>query len=573
MKRTSKKVEPTPDLPVLDEVQELIEKERILLNLKLLDQQRLAEEWKKKHDSLLENIREPLIELNVDSHHNPNGGIGKISNYLNHRHTVHDMNDFHNTVVDRLYSWIADISDTLTEDLPIGLFAKFCKHIFGVRSPFEKDLSAVWFHNCELRDDFIPSILFLLRSPRLEAIDLSHNNLSHKFFQECAPVLKDRSTAPQYILLAGNLSLCDEIRVPISHFIDALTAETWGLTITLPDFSATLIPDDNKRDTKKNDLHADYKELVKQPMKALEFLETLNDRLQQRPDTLVPHFDATRTKTPKSPGKTRVKKAALDILGRNPLHFLSVLGLSHAHLCQQSLDTLEVTLQTACFSLTDLDLSCAFIGFHGAQVLQRSLARAECQLVCLRVMSNSLGDIGAKAITSTLKHNADLDENRTLTYLDLRSNDLTNKGLRGLTEYIRWNPVFHTVDVRGNAKISRDVVISMRRLLKTSSRTATEVRWADYGSSLESRRAPLGTTVRKELLSLPEKVIVSINSTKRAGRLYCIETSKLFANFPRSDLQESCLLTWQWRLNPNPHPHLNEPKYGKTKRTPRRLSA
>lgn len=168
----------------------MIEKERILLNLKLLDQQRLAEEWKKKHDSLLENIREPLIELNVDSHHNPNGGIGKISNYLNHRHTVHDMNDFHNTVVDRLYSWIADISDTLTEDLPIGLFAKFCKHIFGVRSPFEKDLSAVWFHNCELRDDFIPSILFLLRSPRLEAIDLSHNNLSHKFFQECAPVLK-----------------------------------------------------------------------------------------------------------------------------------------------------------------------------------------------------------------------------------------------------------------------------------------------------------------------------------------------------------------------------------------------
>ena len=49
--------------------------------------------------------------------------------------------------------------------------------------------------------------------------------------------------------------------MPISHLIDALTAETWGLTITLPDFSATLIPDDPKRDSKKNDLHADYKEL------------------------------------------------------------------------------------------------------------------------------------------------------------------------------------------------------------------------------------------------------------------------------------------------------------------------
>lgn len=63
-------------------------------------------------------------------------------------------------------------------------------------------------------------------------------------------------------------------------------------------------------------------------------------------------------------------------------------------------------------------------------------------------------------------------------------------------------------------------------------------------------------------------MLVSINSTKRTGRLYCIETSKLFANFPRSDLQESCLLTWQWRLNPNPHPHLSETKNSKTKRSP-----
>ena len=47
----------------------------------------------------------------------------------------------------------------------------------------------------------------------------------------------------------------------MSQFIDALTSETWGLTITLPDFPVTLIPDDQKRDAKKNELHADYKEL------------------------------------------------------------------------------------------------------------------------------------------------------------------------------------------------------------------------------------------------------------------------------------------------------------------------
>lgn len=153
-----------------------------------MDQQQVAEEWKRKYDNLLGNIREPFTELNVDSS-NPNGGIGKII-HQNHPQIVQDMNDFHNTIVDRLYHWIADLNDTLTDDLSIGLFAKFCKHIFGVRSPFEKELSIVWFRNCDLRDDFIPSISFLLRSPRLEAIDLSHNNLSHKFFQECVPVLK-----------------------------------------------------------------------------------------------------------------------------------------------------------------------------------------------------------------------------------------------------------------------------------------------------------------------------------------------------------------------------------------------
>ena len=176
-----------------DEVQELIDKERILLNLKLLDQQQVAEEWKKKYDNLLENIREPFVELNVDSQnfYRNREDIGTIKNNLyQQKRIVHDMNEFHNAVVNRLYNWIADISDSLSEDLSIGLFAKFCKHIFGVRSPFEKDLSIVWFRNCELRDDFIPSISFLLRSPRLEAIDLSHNNLSQKFMQECVPVLK-----------------------------------------------------------------------------------------------------------------------------------------------------------------------------------------------------------------------------------------------------------------------------------------------------------------------------------------------------------------------------------------------
>ena len=75
----------------------------------------------------------------------------------------------------------------------------------------------------------------------------------------------------------------------------------------------------------------------------MEFLEALNDRLQNVSGLPTP-FEMTKQKTQKSPGRIKKKKAAIDLLGRNPLHFLSVLGLSFAHLCKQSLETLEVVL-------------------------------------------------------------------------------------------------------------------------------------------------------------------------------------------------------------------------------------
>ena len=44
------------DIPLLDEVNALIEKEKTLLTLKLAEKQRDANEWKTKYDSLLQKI-------------------------------------------------------------------------------------------------------------------------------------------------------------------------------------------------------------------------------------------------------------------------------------------------------------------------------------------------------------------------------------------------------------------------------------------------------------------------------------------------------------------------------------
>ena len=70
--------------------------------------------------------------------------------------------------------------------------------------------------------------------------------------------------------------------------------------------------------------------------------------------------------------------------------------------------------------------------------------------------------------------------NKTLTFLDLRSNDISSSGLRTIAFNLRLNPVFHTVDVRNNSRISHESVLAVRRMLKAVGRSPTTVRWSDY---------------------------------------------------------------------------------------------
>ena len=55
----------TSKLPLLDEVNELIEKERLLLSLKLLAQKEEAVEWKSKYDKLVDSIGTKLSNPSI----------------------------------------------------------------------------------------------------------------------------------------------------------------------------------------------------------------------------------------------------------------------------------------------------------------------------------------------------------------------------------------------------------------------------------------------------------------------------------------------------------------------------
>lgn len=54
------------DLPLLDEVNELLEKEKMLMGLKILEQKKEKEEWKAKYDQLLSRVSETGDLVNLE---------------------------------------------------------------------------------------------------------------------------------------------------------------------------------------------------------------------------------------------------------------------------------------------------------------------------------------------------------------------------------------------------------------------------------------------------------------------------------------------------------------------------
>jgi hypothetical protein len=63
------------------------------------------------------------------------------------------------------------------------------------------------------------------------------------------------------------MSLTKEFADPITQLVDALTEETWGLSLSLPDFPRTLIPDNAGEvlPQSKTAPNRDYRELYSPP--------------------------------------------------------------------------------------------------------------------------------------------------------------------------------------------------------------------------------------------------------------------------------------------------------------------
>lgn len=181
----------TTKLPLLDEVNELIEKERLLLSLKLQAQKEEAVEWKSKYDKLVDSIGAKLSNPSI-----PIDGVQDNVQYLTQLESLAavesdpvehiSLHDINGLLKNRILSWVLDLRDHKIDKL---LFGKLVKSVFGVNSSYS-DIKIAIFDNCGLTDDFAAALMSMFRSAQLLAIDLSNNELSDSLFIQLITTLK-----------------------------------------------------------------------------------------------------------------------------------------------------------------------------------------------------------------------------------------------------------------------------------------------------------------------------------------------------------------------------------------------
>ena len=181
----------TTKLPLLDEVNELIEKERLLLSLKLQAQKEEAVEWKSKYDKLVDSIGAKLSNPSI-----PIDGAQDNVQYLTQLESLAavesdpvehiSLHDINALLKNRILSWVLDLRDHKIDKL---LFGKLVKSVFGVNSSYS-DIKIAIFDNCGLTDDFAAALMSMFRSAQLLAIDLSNNELSDSLFIQLITTLK-----------------------------------------------------------------------------------------------------------------------------------------------------------------------------------------------------------------------------------------------------------------------------------------------------------------------------------------------------------------------------------------------
>lgn len=178
----SPQARPPPNL--IGEINDLIEKERTLLELQLLDKNLEAEEWKRKYESLRLKVSEEETEEVKKILSLGDGGASEEAELQEPQQTA-TMKEI---ILNRLQGErVADLSNLKFASK--ASFASIIKALFGQKSAYP-GLRVAWLRNCELSAVNAEAIAHLLRSAMLDAVDLSRNSLDDLSFIAIVEALK-----------------------------------------------------------------------------------------------------------------------------------------------------------------------------------------------------------------------------------------------------------------------------------------------------------------------------------------------------------------------------------------------
>ena len=457
------------ELPFKDEMHELIEKEKHLLQLKVLEQKREAEVWKAKYESIVNKVGEEAnktgdfraLEYAADTVSSAGIQIKK---------TIEISSEgMQKLLLDLQYKWVLDLSSPSLGITTVKqeLLKAVNNEIFSIRGAEANQISIMMADRCYLDEAMAVTLGSIMSKNNLQALSVAHNYLGPAFFVQFMNSLRARRKTPQYINLSGNVHMAS---VDMSPLLKNLTDSTWGLVLSLQDHSHGQLSNPGSDGpashisavgAKRGGSSAISKGLKKsgatqskklvdglysdqqQPEKALSFLKHLHAVID--PLTSISDHAGHVTKgakkgaqTNKSGGKgSDTNNSAGGIIRTSNLTTLTVFGLTCNSLCIESITKLGEVLDAASPSLTDLDVSFSYIGKYGCKMLSDIISSPSCQLVRVGLAGNSIGDAGAAEIGMALR------KNRTLTYLDVRSNNIEPPGLRSLCYALTGGAVIH----------------------------------------------------------------------------------------------------------------------------------
>ena len=177
------------ELPLLDEVAELLEKEKTLLNLKLLERDIEAQEWKAKYEGLVNKV---VLE-----------NEGNVAAYEAAADV--EASDLWKQNLDACLHHFSTANEKFLIIDHLSLAKPQLKRVARVLATSTATMLRIT--HCDLSDDIADDLCALLTKHQFEALDFSNNDLGSNFFNKLLQTFRVRYAILYWFIIYHHCSI------------------------------------------------------------------------------------------------------------------------------------------------------------------------------------------------------------------------------------------------------------------------------------------------------------------------------------------------------------------------------